>query len=366
MSKPDALSFTLATEDFDVSLLPAHARDRNTPAFRDAVRSYLQNEFKGFGGWSSVQVDAERIEVSWTPDRQPPDPLEQIIGKLQRRDYGGAITLLQLFLSDRPNDVTLLYNLGMALSDVGRLAEAEEHLQHLISVAPDHVNARVALGVALQRQGQTARAIEVLHAAVGHAPDNLWAQRNLGACLLSAGQFPEAEKCLRTATLISADDQQSWYGLAQALERLGKTADADAAYRKTIDVDEYNPLAEMAREALRAIAHKTFRDTLPGIARPDAVMYCLGAIEKFEKMSPSDVQRIAFEIATLGMKGLNVNDPDQKYQLKSLPGSFSGLHLVCLMYVGFKIVAPERDIGFDLAKEYGAAKSMHEAKFTSQ
>src|SRR5512143_2536142 len=114
MANPDALTFTLATEDFDVSLLPAQARDRTTPAFRDAVRSYLQDEFKRLGGWSSVQVDAERIEVTWTPDRQPPEPLEQIIGKLQRKDYRGGITLLQLFLSDRPNDVTLLYNLGMA------------------------------------------------------------------------------------------------------------------------------------------------------------------------------------------------------------------------------------------------------------
>jgi Flp pilus assembly protein TadD len=362
MSKSDALTFTLATDDFDVSILPPQAQDQNTPAFREAVRSYLQEEFKRFGGWSNVQVDARHIEVSWTPDRQPPDPLEQIIGKLQRRDYRGAITLLQLFLSDRPNDVTLLYNLSMALSDVGRLAEAEEHLQQVIELEPDHVNARVALGVALQRQDQTARAIEVLHAAVEHAPDNPWAQRNLGACLMSAGQFQEAERCLRKATLINPDDQHNWYGLAQALERLDKTADADAAYRKTIDVDEYSPLAEMARDALRAIAHKTFRDTLPGIARPDAVMYCLGAIEKFEKMSPSAVQRIAFEIATLGTKGLNVNDPAQQHQLKSLPGSFSGLHLVCLMYVGFKIVAPAQDIGFDLSKEYATAQALHGQK----
>jgi Flp pilus assembly protein TadD len=366
MAKPDALTFTLATEDFDVSLLPSHARDRNTPAFHEAVRVYLQDEFKRFGGWSNVQVDAERIEVSWTPDRQPPDPLEQIVGKLQRGDYSGATTLLQLFLSDRPNDVNLLYNLGMALSDVGRLAEAEEHLQHVVELAPNHVNARVALGVALQRQGRTARALEVLHAAVEHAPDNLWAQRNLGACLLSAGQFHEAERCLREATLIDAGDQQSWYGLAQALERLGKTADADAAYRKTIDVDEYSPTAERARDALREIAQKTFRDRLPGIARPDAIMYCLGAIEKFEKMSQSEVQRIAFEIATRGMKGLNVNDPAQKYRLRSLPGTFSGLHLVCLMYVGFKRFAPEQDIGFDLSKEYATAKSMHEAEPNNQ
>jgi tetratricopeptide (TPR) repeat protein len=146
MANADTFTFTLATEDFDVSLLPPHARDRSAPAFREAVRAYLQGEFNRFGGWNRIQVGATTIEVSWTPDRQPPDPLEQIIGKLQHGDYGGAITLLQLFLSDRPNDLSILYNLGMALSDLGRLVEAQEHLQRAIELAPDHINARVALG----------------------------------------------------------------------------------------------------------------------------------------------------------------------------------------------------------------------------
>jgi tetratricopeptide (TPR) repeat protein len=169
MEKTGAFTFRLATEDFDVSVLPPHARDRNTRAFREAVRAYLQEEFKGLGGWSNVQIDDRYIEVSWTPDGQPPDPLEQIIGKLERREYGGAITLLQLFLSDRPDDVTLLYNLGMALSELGRLAEAEASLRRAVELAPDHVNALVALGVALQRQSKTAQAIEVLRTAVERA-----------------------------------------------------------------------------------------------------------------------------------------------------------------------------------------------------
>jgi hypothetical protein len=29
------------------------------------------------------------------------------------------------------------------------------------------------------------------------------------------------------------------------------------------------------------------------------------------------------------------------------------------MYVAFQSIAPETDIGFDLSKEYAAAKSMH-------
>jgi hypothetical protein len=57
-------------------------------------------------------------------------------------------------------------------------------------------------------------------------------------------------------------------------------------------------------------------------------------------MSRPEVQKIGFEIATQGMKGFDVNDSSEKYQLRSVPGRFSGLHMVCLMYAAFKIIDP--------------------------
>jgi hypothetical protein len=89
-------------------------------------------------------------------------------------------------------------------------------------------------------------------------------------------------------------------------------------------------------------------------------MYCLDALEKFAKIARAEVQQIGFEIAATGQRGLDTNDPTAKYRLKSLPGNFSGLHLVCLMYVAFKSIAPDQDIGFDLSKEYAAAQTLYE------
>ena len=59
----------------------------------------------------------------------------------------------------------------------------------------------------------------------------------------------------------------------------------------------------------------------------------LGALERFEKMTTDEVQKVGFEIAMLGMRALDVNEPALKYTLRSLPGQFSGLNLVALMYV---------------------------------
>jgi hypothetical protein len=78
---------------------------------------------------------------------------------------------------------------------------------------------------------------------------------------------------------------------------------------------------------------------------------------------PSDqVQKIGFEIALLGTRGLDINDSTKKYTLRSLPGKFSGLHLLCFEYVAFKQIVPGQDIGFDLSAEYGSALSLFENK----
>jgi hypothetical protein len=90
--------------------------------------------------------------------------------------------------------------------------------------------------------------------------------------------------------------------------------------------------------------------------------HCLGALERFERMTPDEVQKIGFEIAILGMNGLDVNDSTPKYRLRTLPGEFTELHLVSIEYVAFKQVLPGQDIGFDLSNEYRMALEMHEQR----
>ena len=79
--------------------------------------------------------------------------------------------------------------------------------------------------------------------------------------------------------------------------------------------------------------------------------YCLAALKRFEGMAHKEIQKIGFEIGILGQRGLDTNSSTEQYTLRSLPGQFSGLHLVSIMYVAFKIVAPGEDVGFDLSRE---------------
>ena len=90
----------------------------------------------------------------------------------------------------------------------------------------------------------------------------------------------------------------------------------------------------------------------------DELLIIAGALDTFSREGDERTRQIASEIAILGMSGLDINDPDQKYTLRTLPGSYSGLHLVAMMYTGFKLIDPTVNAGIDFAKEYDAALAM--------
>lgn len=366
MAKRTSYHLSLDLNENVIVFFP-EAVGKSQTVFRELVVLRVRKAFSHLKGvLQSVTASDTRLEVVWQNDSRNDSHLDAIAEILTKGNYADGIFLLELFLSNEPDNPALLYNLGMAYSDKNNLGRAIELLQKLVLKQPDHVNGRVALGVALLRNNKDDDAIKELKQAVATEPKNLWANRNLGAGLMRLERYAEAEQYLKLATEIGPDDQASWYGYAQALEYLEKFEEADNAYITTIQVDEFSKIADLAKQARSKIAQRSFRSVTPGTIRMDAVMYCLGAMEKFESKPIDEVQKIGFEIAILGTRGIDVNSSEQKYTLRSMPGKFSGLHLLCLEYVAFKQFAPEQNIGFDLSQEYQAALSLFGKKVNKE
>ena len=102
---------------------------------------------------------------------------------------------------------------------------------------------------------------------------------------------------------ISPSNQDAWFGLAEATFLQDRPEDADELYRKAIEIEANSEIAELARGRLSEIAQKIFRSKMPGVERMDAVMYLVGAMDKFEGMPRQEVQKIGVEIAMLGTRG---------------------------------------------------------------
>ena len=95
---------------------------------------------------------------------------------------------------------------------------------------------------------------------------------------------------------------------------------------------------------------------------PEAYSYCLDALKRFDGKSRDEIFKITSEVGLLGTKGIDHTTPGKTYTLKSFSSeTFTGMHLLCLMYVGFKIIEPGLDTGLDFKEAYELALEAHKS-----
>ena len=131
------MTFELAFEDFDLDVLPAHARQLSTDAFRRAVTSYFEREFADLGGQVTVDFGTDRLIVTWEPKGTTQDLFNDALVLLQQGKLRDAVPHLRALVAVEPNNSDAHYNLGMALSDLGDVDTAQLHLLKVIHLDPE-------------------------------------------------------------------------------------------------------------------------------------------------------------------------------------------------------------------------------------
>lgn len=142
--------------------------------------------------------------------------LEQYIMAVRAEpDYAPAYNYLGAFLAQFGPDLMLgayrrcleldaysveaLYNLGIALLDMGRVAEAFEPLNRALQLEPDNVQIMLEIGVALVEEGRYTEAVKQLRAVIKRDPTQIDAWTYLGRAFAGKGLFSEAERFLLKA-----------------------------------------------------------------------------------------------------------------------------------------------------------------------
>lgn len=271
---------------------------------------------------------------------------------LKKKEFKQAKTLLEELLQEEPDHGVALYNLGMIYTELGDPAKAVKMLLLCVELGQDSANVYVALGYAYSKLGNQNKAKELFLSALELEANNPYALRNLGALYAKETNYKTAIQYLERSFSIIPSDANTTYGLGMCYFDIGDLTNADRYLRKTIEIDEFSPLAQMAKDLMREIAAINLK--AQGF-RTDAMFFCISAINLFDKIGPAETKRITFEIGIKGQQGLDINNPSKKYTLNSLNGTFTGLQLVSYMYVGFKRISPAMDVGIDLSEEYDTA-----------
>jgi tetratricopeptide (TPR) repeat protein len=358
MQTPSTVFIKIA--DYDLSALPENARDPNSSGFADILIRHVSDEYAADGMFAKVRIEQDTLIIA--EDMEAKAKSDEGLDALQRGVYATGKGIFEALFSEHPNNAIVLYNLGMVYSDEGNLDKAIAFLSNLTRLKPDYAHGWVALSVAYMRNNQIIEADQAAQKAVQLAPNDQYALRTAGY-IASKLNEPEAAALLENAVRAGPNDPIALLALAENLQARHQDEAIKqrvvALLTQVIDVAPGSKAAERAEEILRTLAYDKFRQT--GSHNPQAVEYCLHALKTFQGMSPQEVAGLAMEAAALGQSGLDVNNPNKTYQLRAVPGNYTGLQVVCFMYVALEQVAPGQDLGFDLKAEFEEALKVFNA-----
>ena len=109
--------YKLPLARFDTALLPEGARERGTDRFKTAVVAHFAAQYATKGQQAVVSVDDDEVTVFTVPAGN--DPLAFVLGMLQSGRIREAVPFLEALAKVHPDSVDVLYNLGVAHSELG-------------------------------------------------------------------------------------------------------------------------------------------------------------------------------------------------------------------------------------------------------
>lgn len=331
---------------------------RGTESFDHALIARYALEYAARGWNAIVTVDKNYLRVVAVPERGI-EPKPYVLGLLNHGFLEDALPILEA-LSGMVDDADIEYNLGICLSELGKINESISPLEKCIALDPQYVSGLVGLGVAYVRLDRLDEANTLLRQALQLEPHNAFAKRNLAVVLSKVGKLQEALPLFRQAASLTPQDPDIQLGLAQCLTQLGGVhrAEAEKIYKQIIKKYPEHPAADVAIRSSNKLANEDLHGKVDGKIRMDAVFYMQSALDEFVSLSREQIGKVVMEIALLGQKGLQINNPDARYSLETKSGDFSGLQLISIMHVGIRLLDARAETGTGLDREYELASNL--------
>ena len=133
-----ATEFTIPLHRFDTNFLPADARQVGTDAFKTAVMMHFAAEYAAQGQTAMVTVGDQEITVMAFPAEA--SALDFVMPMLKAGKIAEAVPYLESLTKSAPANAEVLYNLGIAYSELGQYDEAIIRLKRAVQLDPGHAH----------------------------------------------------------------------------------------------------------------------------------------------------------------------------------------------------------------------------------
>ena len=165
-------------------------------------------------------------------------------------EWSSDLALWESELPKAPDDVVVNNNLAVAYSFRGDYAKAVPVLEHAIRVAPGYWRAHVNLGIAEQGLGQREKARQAYLGAIRMAPAVSSPLFFYSRFQAEEGDLEGALATLAAARRLAPEEARLATAQGQHLAKLGRTAEARAAFQAALAID---PADGEARRGLQAL-----------------------------------------------------------------------------------------------------------------
>jgi tetratricopeptide (TPR) repeat protein len=164
-------------------------------------------------------------------------------------DYAQAVAFYGELAERDPHRPDILNSLGVALMQLNRYQEAEQHYREAIEIDPGFVEALCNLASVLQGDPQEAE--EYVRRALRVNPKHAGARTMLGRTLAFTGRLHEARAAFRKALKIAPNEPDALLGLAQIARTEGRFDEAESLTKRVLTTNPKNPIAWAALNSTR-------------------------------------------------------------------------------------------------------------------
>src|SRR5262249_39750160 len=156
-----------------------------------------------------------------------------------------AVKDWKLALVDKPDNAIAWSNLGMAMIEEKRWAEAEEYLRRAIELRPRFAGPHIHFGKMYTELEKPADAEREFRRAVEISPLNADARNLLAELLTKEGRLREAEEQYRTS-LVATPSGEAFDGLGDILWRKGFKEEATWCWRQALGLSPFDSHAHLS------------------------------------------------------------------------------------------------------------------------
>ncbi|KAF1716061.1 hypothetical protein CSC74_12925 [Pseudoxanthomonas yeongjuensis] len=179
--------------------------------------------------------------------------LTAAVRALQSNEPAKAEALVRSRLAEAPSDVDALRLLAMIAIRAGHAADAERLLRSAIAYRPDFILGHADLSSLLCRLGRADEALALLDREIARHSTDLWPLSIKSGVLAAERRIEESLPVHEALVARAPESSVLWMNYGHALKTIGRTEQAVAAFRRSLQLDPANGAAWWGLANLRTI-----------------------------------------------------------------------------------------------------------------